>query len=119
MLAVIIILGIIFRVWASQPTWVHGDENYYINIFQNFVDRGELTPYMWRLGGETNIIAGAGTGYGIFVLIGWMKLFGESLFGIRMLMVLAGMVTAWLYYLTSRKWWGSTEAGSQRWFSVW
>lgn len=111
MLAVIIILGIIFRVWASQPTWVHGDENYYINIFQNFVDRGELTPYMWRLGGETNIIAGAGTGYGIFVLIGWMKLFGESLFGIRMLMVLAGMVTAWLYYLTSRKWWGSTEAG--------
>jgi len=90
---------------------MNGDENYYINIYQNYVDRGELTPYMWRLGGDTNIIAGSGTGYGIFVLIGWMRIFGESLFGVRMLMVLAGLVTAWVYYLIARKWWESQEAG--------
>jgi len=107
----VIILSIAFRLWASQPTWIHWDENYYINIFQNYVDRGELTPYMWRLGGETNIIAGSGTGYGIFILIGWMKLVGESLFGVRMLMVIAGLVTAWIYYLISMRWWGNQEAG--------
>ena len=109
--AVIIVLGVLFRVWASQPTWIQSDESYYINIFQNYVDRGELTPYMWRLGGNTNIIAGSGTGYGIFLLIGWMKLFGESLFGVRMLMVIAGLATAWIYYLLSMRWWGSQEAG--------
>lgn len=111
LLAVIILLGVLFRLWASQPTWIHWDENYYINIFQNYVDRGQLTPYMWRLGGETNIIAGSGTGYGIFVLIGWMKLFGESLFGVRMLMVIAGLATAWIYYLIAMRWWGRQEAG--------
>jgi 4-amino-4-deoxy-L-arabinose transferase-like glycosyltransferase len=111
LLAVIIILGVVFRIWVSQPTWMNGDENYYINIFQNYVDRGELTPYMWRLGGDTTIIAGSGTGYGIFVLIGWMLVFGESLFGVRMLMVLAGLITAWVYYLISKKWWGNHEAG--------
>jgi len=110
-LAGIIIMGIMFRIWASQPTWMNGDENYYINIFQNYADRGELTPYMWRLGGETNIIAGSGTGYGIYVLIGWMMVFGESLFGLRMLMVVAGLLTAWVYYLVSRRWWENEVAG--------
>jgi len=109
--ALVIILSVALRLWASQATWMHWDENYYINIFQNFVDRGELTPYMWRLGGETNIIAGSGTGYGIFILIGWMKLVGESLFRVRMLMVIAGLATAWVYYLISMRWWGSREAG--------
>jgi len=111
LLVLIILLAIVFRIWASQPTWIHWDESYYINIYQNYVDRGELTPYMWRLGGDTNIIAGSGTGYGIFVLIGWMRVFGESLFGVRMLMALAGLVTAWVYYLIAWKWWGSQEAG--------
>ena len=111
LLLLIIILGVAFRIWVSQPTWIHWDENYYINIFQNYVDRGELTPYMWRLGADTRIIAGSGTGYGIYVLIGWMLVFGESLFGLRMLMVLAGLITAWLYYLISKKWWESKEAG--------
>jgi len=69
LLAVILLLGVLFRLWASQPTWVHGDENYYINIFQNFVDRGELTPYMWRLGGETNIIAGSGAWFSMDAVI--------------------------------------------------
>jgi len=107
----IIILSVVLRIWASQPTWIQSDENYYINIFQNYVDRGELTPYMWRLGADTNIIAGSGTGYGIYVLIGWMLVFGESLFGLRMLMVIAGLATAWIYYLISLRWWGSKEAG--------
>jgi len=111
LLVLIIILSVAFRIWVSQPSWVHSDENYYINIFQNYVDRGELTPYMWRLGSDTNIIAGSGTGYGIFLLIGWMLVFGESLFGVRMLMVLIGLVTTWVYYLIAKRWWGSQEAG--------
>jgi 4-amino-4-deoxy-L-arabinose transferase-like glycosyltransferase len=40
-----------------------------------------------------------------------MLVFGESLFGVRMLMVLAGLITAWVYYLISKKWWGNHEAG--------
>jgi len=112
LLAVIILLGVLFRLWVSQPTWIHWDENYYINIFQNFADRGELTPYMWRMESDTNIIAGAGTGYGIFIQIGWMALFGDSLFAMRMLMVIAGLVTAWVYYLLSKTWWQSKDAGA-------
>lgn len=111
LIIILIFLGFLFRIWASQPTWLHGDENYYINIFQNFVDHGKLTPYMWRLGSDTNIIAGSGTGYGIFVIIGWMSLFGESLFSLRMLMVIAGLISIWILYLTSKRWWESKEAG--------
>ena len=83
---VIIILSIVFRVWSSAPTWLHYEENYYLNIAQNYADRGELTPYMWQLG-DSNIIAGSGSGYGIIILIYWLNLVGESLIWGRMLML--------------------------------
>ncbi len=111
LLVTVILLGVALRIIASQPNWMNGDENYYINIYQNYVDRGQLTPYMWRIDGDANIIAGAGTGYGIFVVIGWLALVGESLFGLRMLMVLSGFISAGLYYLISKMWWQSREAG--------
>jgi len=59
----ILVLTIIFRVWVSQPNWMHFDENFYINMAQNYAFRGELTPYMWRLG-QANIVSGGGSGYG-------------------------------------------------------
>jgi hypothetical protein len=72
---------------------MHYDENYYINIAQNYADRGELTPYMWRLG-DAGIIAGGGSGYGIVLLAEWLRLVGYSLFWGRMLMILLGVLAA-------------------------
>jgi hypothetical protein len=89
---------------------MHYDENYYLNIAQNYADRGELTPYMWRLG-DVNIISGSGSGYGIVLLAVWMGLVGDSLFWGRILMVFAGLFASGIMYLTARIWWGSHLAG--------
>jgi hypothetical protein len=105
-----VLVGLSFRIIVSSPNWLHYDENYYLNITQNYVDRGELTPYMWRLG-DANIITGGGSGYGILVLIEWLRLFDYSLFWGRMLMVLAGLVTAGVMYKVSRLWWQNPKAG--------
>lgn len=110
MFFIIFLLSIAFRVWVSTPTWMHWDENYYINIAQNYAERGELTPYMWRLG-DTNIIAGGGSGYGILLLNEWMRQVGGSLFWGRMLMVFAGLVSAGIIYKTASTWWNSRVAG--------
>ena len=90
---------------------MNGDENYYLNIYQNYADRGGITPYMWRMGEDSRIMAGSGTGYGIYILIGWMLLFGESLIAMRALMITAGILTAGMYYLIARELWQSREAG--------
>jgi hypothetical protein len=104
-------LALLFRFISAAPNWIHYDENYYLNIAQNYIDRGELTPYMWRLDEGTNIIAGSGSGYGILVLTNWMKLFGVSLFGGRVLMILVGLATAGVMYHVGRLWWNSRAAG--------
>jgi len=106
----IALLGLAFRVAVSAPTWLHYDENYYINIAQNYVDRGELTPYMWRLG-DANIITGGGSGYGIVVLNEWLRLVGFSLFWGRMLMVGFGLASACIIYFVASQWWQSRKAG--------
>lgn len=111
MIIALVILGVVFKFIAASPSWIHLDENFYINIAQNYVDRGELTPYMWRLGAHTNIIAGSGSGYGILVLNEWLKLVGITLWNGRLLMIAAGFVTAIIMYFVGRKWWGSREAG--------
>ena len=105
-----ILLAIVSRVWVSFPTWMHYDENYYINIAQNYVTRGQLTPYMWRLG-EVNIISGSGSGYGILLLIEWLRLVDFSLFWGRMLMVMVGLLTAGVMYQVAKLWWYSRVAG--------
>ena len=79
----IVILGIIFRIWVSLPVWMHYDENYYLNIAQSYAIRGELTPYLWRLA-DSNILAGGGSGYGIITLTLWLNLVQNSLFWGRM-----------------------------------
>ncbi len=104
------LVGLVLRIWASSPTWIHYDENYYINIAQNNFDRQELTPYMWRLG-DTNIIAGGGSGYGILLLAKWLQLVHYTLFGGRLLMVFCGFLTAAIMYWVTTYWWQSKIAG--------
>ena len=79
-LVAIVGLGILFKFVVAAPTWIHYDESYYLNISLNYIEHGALTPYMWRLNGDTNIIAGSGSGYGILLLTNWMRLVGLSLF---------------------------------------
>ena len=82
-----IMLGLVLKLFAMQFAPVHIDSNYYLNIASNFIERGELTPYMWRLGADTNIIAGSGTGYGIWLNY-WFNVVGLSL--------LSGYLCIWL-----------------------
>ncbi len=110
LLGLLFILSVAFRLWVSQTTWIHYDENYYLNIAQNYIARHELTPYMWRLG-DTNIIAGSGSGYGVLLLAVWMKLVNGSLYLGRMFMVLAGLAAAGLMYFVGCRWWGNKAAG--------
>jgi hypothetical protein len=111
LVALILGLGLILKLLSAAPTWMHSDENYYLNIGHNYIERGELTPYMWRLDTDTNIIAGSGTGYGIYLLVGWMKLVGVSLFGGRLLMIFIGLLTSGVMYAVAYKWWESRAAG--------
>jgi hypothetical protein len=110
-LAVLLIVSVSLKVLAAAPVWIHYDENYYLNISQNYIERGELTPYMWRLDEGTNIIAGSGSGYGILFLTNWMKLVGPTLVNGRLLMVINGVLTAGVMYFVASKWWGSRAAG--------
>ncbi len=108
---VLSLLGVLLKFAAAAPVWLHYDENYYLNIGQNFVDRGELTPYMWRLDSNTNIVAGSGSGYGIYLLVGWMKLVGVTLVNARLLMIGLNLLTAVVMYFVAQKWWESRAAG--------
>ncbi len=107
----IALVGLILRVWASSSTWLHFDENYYINIAQNYVDRGGLTPYMWRLG-DVNIVAGGGSGFGILLLVQWLHLVKYSLVAGRLLMVLCGFLSAVIMYRVAYRFWDSRLAGA-------
>ena len=107
----LIVVATVLKVVAAAPVWMHHDEVYYLNIGQNYIMRGGLTPYMWRLDVDTNVIAGSGTGYGILLLVGWMKLIGNTLLGGRLLMIGLGLITTGVMYLVARKWWESEVAG--------
>lgn len=106
----LLVVGAACRIWVSQLNWMHYDENYYLNITQNYIARGEITPYMWRLG-DLPIIAGGGSGYGIFLLIAGLRAVGNSLFWGRILMAAVNLITAGVIYWVARKWWTSHLAG--------
>ncbi len=106
----LILLGLTFRLWASHLDWMHYDENYYINITQNFLARGELTPCLWRLG-DLHIISGGGSGYGILGLIYWLRAVDYSLFWGRVLMVVINLLTAGVMCFVASRWWSSRAAG--------
>lgn len=111
LIALVVVTTTLLKLITTAPVWIHFDENYYLNIGQNFIERGELTPYMWRLGNETNIVAGSGSGYGILLLTGWLQLVGVSLVKGRLLMVVLGLLTAGIMYFVAARWWQSRAAG--------
>jgi hypothetical protein len=105
-----IMLGLLLKILIMPIEPVHWDSNYYLNIGSNFIERGELTPYMWRLGADTTIIAGSGTGYGVLLLTGWFKLFGLSLYTGYALMYLCGVLCLIVLYFLVKSWWQSRTA---------
>ena len=66
---------------------------------------------MWRLGADTNIIAGSGTGYGILVLNYWFNVVGLSLLSGYIFMYLVGLLSLVVVYFLARDWWGGEAAG--------
>ncbi|MDQ7025956.1 MAG: glycosyltransferase family 39 protein [Anaerolineae bacterium] len=106
-----LLLGLLLKALSMPLATVHWDSNYYLNIGSNFIERGELTPYMWRLGADTNIIAGSGTGYGVLILTYWFKVFGLSLYSGYALMYIVGVLSLVVLYFLARDWWQSRQAG--------
>jgi len=108
---VFVLLGLAIKALAMPVAPVHWDTNYYLNIASNFIERGELTPYMWRLGPDTNIIAGSGTGYGILMLNEWFRLVGLSLASGYVFMYAVGVLTLAAVYRLAAAWWRDSAAG--------
>jgi hypothetical protein len=106
-----VVAGLLLKILSMQLTPVHWDTNYYLNIGSNFIERGGLTPYMWRLGTHTNIISGSGSGYGILLLTYWFKVFGLSLLSGYIFMYLTGILSLVVLYFVARDWWGGEPAG--------
>ena len=111
LVAALVVLGVVLKLFTATPVWIHYDENYYLDISMNYIARGELTPHMWRVIEDSNMIAGSGSGYGILLLTNWMRLVGVSLVNGRLLMFGIGLLTAGVMYLVAAKWWESRVAG--------
>lgn len=107
---VIIGLALLLKLVALLVWRVHLDTNYYLNIASNFIERGGLTPYMWRVPPEANIVAGSGTGYGILIQTYWLKAFGLNLISGRVLSYLASALALVPMYFTVRRWWDAPTA---------
>ncbi len=107
----VIIVALAMRVQTLQLMPIDWDENYYLNIGSNFIERGGLTPYMWRLDPDTNIIAGSGTGYGIYALVIWLKYAGLTFESGRWFMFIVSMLNVVAMYGLATAWWGRHEAG--------
>jgi hypothetical protein len=105
-----IMLGLFLKALSMPSAPVHFDTNYYLNIGTNFINHGELTPYMWRLDPDTNIIAGSGTGYGVLLLTYWLKIFGVSLYAGYALMYIVGILSLVVLFFLVRTWWQSWVA---------
>ncbi|MEO1440091.1 MAG: glycosyltransferase family 39 protein, partial [Chloroflexota bacterium] len=101
----IILVAIIVRFIAVFVAPVHIDANFYLNIGSNFIERGQVTPHMWRLD-DLNIIAGSGTGYAIYLLTGWFQLTELTLLSGRLLMFFIGLLTLPVCYRYVRNFYG-------------
>lgn len=108
---VILLIAAILKVVTVLVSNVHIDTNYYLNIGANFIEYGGLTPRMWRLDAETNIVAGSGTGYGILLLTYWFQFFGLTLQSGYILMYISGILLLITVFFLARSWWQSTTAG--------
>ena len=107
---VFLALGLALKLVAILFFPPHFDSNYYLNIGSNFIERGGLTPYMWRLPDSSNIIAGSGTGYGIVLQALWFRIFGLSLFAGRLYSFLMGLGMLAAVFAATRIWFGKATA---------
>ncbi|MEM6281321.1 MAG: glycosyltransferase family 39 protein [Chloroflexota bacterium] len=107
---IIISLALLIKFAAVFVWTVHFDTNYYLNIGSNFIERGGLTPYMWRIPPDANIVAGSGTGYGILAQAWWLHAFGLSLVSGRLLTYLWGALALIPLYFSVRKMWDAAAA---------
>ena len=96
------------NVFNAPPHW---DTNLYLSIVLGYLERGILTPLMWRFNPEWNIVPGAGAGYGVFLIIGWIKLFGFSILSGQVLMYLVGLLNVPVIYLLGKRFYSNPTAG--------
>jgi hypothetical protein len=98
----------LINVFNAPANW---DTGMYLNIAVGYFERGILTPLMWRFNPEWNIITGSGSGYAIYLIIGWVKLFGISVLSGHLLMYLLGLINLPVIYLVGKRLYDSHEAG--------
>ncbi len=119
-------VGVLFKLIVLVIAPIHYDTNYYLNIARSYIDYGLLTPYMWRLPASSNIIAGAGTGYGVLVQVLWLQVFGLNAAVGRVFSLLCSLGMLVAIWGAARLWYG-TRAGryalilaavSSMWLSV-
>jgi hypothetical protein len=94
-------------VFRTPPHW---DASYYLDTTITFMESGKLSPHMWRIDPDVNLLTGGASGYGALILPAWMSVFGVSLLSGRMLMYVCGLLSLGLVYWTARQWWGEAEA---------
>ncbi len=110
-LATLFVVALWLRGMTVALMPVDWDENYYLNIASNYIERGGLTPYMWRLDADTNIIAGSGTGYGVMLPIWWLQYVDFSFTSGRILMTAITLLNVVAVYALARAWWRTHTAG--------
>ena len=98
----------LINVFNAPSNW---DTGIYLNIAVGYFERGILTPLMWRFNPEWNIVTGSGSGYAIFLLIGWLKIFGISVLAGHLLMYIIGLLNLPVIYLLGKRFYNSREAG--------
>jgi hypothetical protein len=107
----LILVALVLKLINAFNAPAHWDTGLYLNIAVGYFERGILTPLMWRFNPEWNIVTGAGSGYAIYLLIGWVKLFGVSVLSGHMLMYLVGLINLPVMYLVAKRFYHSREAG--------
>lgn len=100
---ILLIVMLAVKLVAVFTAPVHYDDNYYLNIGDNFIEHGRLTPHMWRVD-DTGIISGGGSGYGILLLVGWFRLFGLTELSGRLFSFTAALIALAVLFLTVRRW---------------
>lgn len=108
---VFLMLALMLKLFAIFSPAVDWDTNYYLNIALNQIEFGGLTPYMWRIDPDANIIAGSGTGYAILLTKLWFQQFGISVISGRILMYIVGLFILVTVFFVARSLWKSTVAG--------
>lgn len=81
------------------------DSSFYLNIGTHYFESGGLTPFMWRIPQDNIVISGSGTGFGIYLLLAWFKVFGVSLAAGQRFSFLCGVLTLPLLFLALRRFW--------------